>query len=60
MRGRWQDWVIALALIAIAVFGVYAIWGEDLLPMLRSPERVQRPAEPPPPAPPPGTAAGPF
>ena len=29
-RPRWHDWVIALAIAAIAVTGVVALWGQTL------------------------------
>jgi hypothetical protein len=34
VRTRWQDWVIALALFALGVTGIWAIWGPALSELL--------------------------
>jgi hypothetical protein len=62
MRRRWHDWVIALGIVALAVTGVWTIWGADLARLFRG---SAAPAEtvadtPPPVTPPPGQAQGPF
>jgi hypothetical protein len=41
VRPRWQEWVIALALIALGVTGIWTIWGNDLADLLH-PERAER------------------
>ncbi|MBI4509419.1 MAG: hypothetical protein HY698_07260 [Deltaproteobacteria bacterium] len=30
MRPRWHEWVISLSIVALAVGGIFAIWGEDI------------------------------
>jgi hypothetical protein len=37
-RPRWHDWVIAVAIAAIAAVGVLALWGESLAEWIEGPE----------------------
>ncbi len=48
----WQDLVIIVSLVALAVIGVLALWGDRLRTWVE-PERQATPAEPAEPPPPP-------
>ncbi|HKA89950.1 MAG TPA: hypothetical protein VKE22_19950 [Haliangiales bacterium] len=56
MRPRWPEWVIAVALVALFVAGVAALWGKDIARLVGG----DRPAKEAAPPAPPGPAAGPF
>jgi hypothetical protein len=61
VRPRWQEWVITLAIVALAATGVWTLWGKDLRALFRPEEaRPQPAAAPSGPAPPAGPAQGPF
>ncbi len=40
---RWHDWVIALAIVAIAAVGVVTLWGEALSDLLAPAARNEAP-----------------
>jgi hypothetical protein len=62
VRPRWQEWVIALSVVALGVTGVWTIWGADIARLFH-PEAAG-PSAPAPatatPVPPGGPAQGPF
>jgi cytochrome b subunit of formate dehydrogenase len=43
VRPRWQDWVIALALVALGVTGIWTIWGGDLVRLVHPAEAHEPP-----------------
>jgi hypothetical protein len=60
VRPRWHDWVITLAILALAATGIWTLWGKDIVALFRPEEvRAEEPATAPP-APPAGNAQGPF
>lgn len=60
MRPRWHDWVIALSILAIAVTGVAAIWGDELGRLFGDEKKVEHKVEGTTVPTAPGSAAGPF
>ena len=61
VRSRWQEWVIAFAVVAIAVTGVFALWGQDLKQLVgKGKPTPVKAKEKEPVLPPSGPAAGPF
>jgi hypothetical protein len=60
VRPRWQDWVITVAILALAATGIWTLWGKDIVGLFRPEEvRVEEPAARAP-TPPAGNAQGPF
>jgi hypothetical protein len=59
MRPRWHDRVIVLAIVALAVAGVWTLWGDELVRLFRDepPAEAAAPSEV---TPPPGQAAAPY
>ncbi len=61
MRPRWQEWVITLAIVALAATGIWTLWGRDLRGLFRPDEaRSEEAATPRPATPAAGNAQGPF
>ncbi len=60
MRPRWHDWVIRLAIVALAATGIWTLWGKDLRALFRSEETKAEEAARPTATPPAGNAQGPF
>lgn len=60
MRRRWQEWVIVVAIAALGVTGVMAIWGDQVQRVFKGEKKAaSRPADGVA-VPTPGNAAGPF
>ncbi len=63
VRSRWQDWVIALCILTLAVTGIFTIWGDSLAGLFGGGDRQTEAGtrrEGPATAVPPGPAVGPF
>jgi len=57
VRPRWQEWVITLAIIALAATGIWTLWGKDIRSLFRAEEaRTDEPAAAKAPATPPARA----
>ncbi len=46
MRPRWHDWVIVLAIVALAGTGIATIWGDEIARLWRGQGAAQENGEP--------------